>query len=367
MTTSTQSAPPIWRDARVLKVLGMGVALPGPPVSNEELLDRVTSLGGVAVARRGVALARRLGIETRHICRDFAARRETPRSGHSNPDLAAQALGAALAEAKLAVKDLTYLIGHTTTPARLSPPNVAMVVDRLGFTGPYMELRQACTGFANALVVAQGLLASPGAHAVAIVGSETGSVYFDPQRANDEPAQLVNLMQMGDGAAAIILAADDGLPGARLGKNFFGHVGANRDPGFTLLAGGSDLPFVENGVLEFAHDCAQVKMNGPMLFDCGVVAAQSLGIALQDVDRVIPHQANGRMAELLGPYLGIAPQRIFVNAQRVGNTGSAALWLALAELRSALFPGERVLALGAEATKYMFGGFSYCHGESHHP
>ena len=68
------------------------------------------------------------------------------------------------------------------------------------------------------------------------------------------------------------------------------------------------------------------------------------------------------MAELLGPFLGIEPTRVFVNAGRLGNTGSAAIWLALAELRSSLEPGASVLALGAEATKYMFGGFHYVHG-----
>jgi 3-oxoacyl-[acyl-carrier-protein] synthase III len=125
----------------------MGTALPGPPVSTTELLTRVEKRFGVAVSRHGCRLARRLGIASRHICRDFAARREAPRQGHSNPDLAAAALRAALHEAHLEVGDLTYLIGHTTSPARLVPPNIALVADRLGFTGPYMELRQACTGF----------------------------------------------------------------------------------------------------------------------------------------------------------------------------------------------------------------------------
>jgi len=68
------------------------------------------------------------------------------------------------------------------------------------------------------------------------------------------------------------------------------------------------------------------------------------------------------MAELLAPFLGIDESRVFVNADSLGNTGSAAIWLALAELRSRLDPDSRVLALGAEATKYMFGGFLYVHG-----
>ena len=129
-----------------------------------------------------------------------------------DPDLAAAALHAALNEAQLEVGDLAYLIGHTTSPACLVPPNIAFVADRVGFTGPYMELRQACTGFANALVIAQGLTSVSGVKAVAIIGSETGSVYFDPQRAGEDVSQLVNLVMMGDGAAAIIVGPDDSDP-----------------------------------------------------------------------------------------------------------------------------------------------------------
>ena len=351
-----------WHDSRNLKVLGMGTALPGPPVSTAELLARVEKRFGVAVSRRGSRLASRLKIATRHICRDFEARQEVPRRGHSNPDLAAAALRAALDEARLEVGDLAYLIGHTTSPACLVPPNIALVADRVGFTGPYMELRQACTGFANALVIAQGLTSVAGVKAVAIIGSETGSVYFDPQRAGEDVSQLVNLVMMGDGAAAIVVGPEDSTVGARISSNFFGQVGLGRPPGFTLHAGGSDEPFIEGGALEFEHDFAAVRNSGPELFYHGAAAARTLGTDVETVDHVIPHQANGRMAELLGPFLGIEPTRVFVNAGRLGNTGSAAIWLALAELRTSLETGASVLALGAESTKYMFGGFHYVHG-----
>lgn len=356
------SSARFWHDLRKLKVLGMGVALPGPPVSTEELLRRVEKRFGVAVSRRGTLLADRLKIETRHLCRDFEARHEAPRPGHSNPDLGATALRAALEEARLRVGDLAYLVGHTTSPARLAPPNIAFVAERAGFSGPYMELRQACTGFANALVIAQGLVSVPGVEAVGIIGSETGSVYFDPERAGEDVSQVVNLVQMGDGAAAIIVAPDDSGTGARISSNFFGQIGLDRPPGFTLAAGGSDQPFVERGALEFEHDFVGVRDSGPELFEHGAAAARALGIALDTVSHIIPHQANGRMGEFLGPRLGVEPRRVFVNADRLGNTGSAAIWLALAELRPTLAPGTSVLALGAEATKYMFGGFHYAHG-----
>jgi 3-oxoacyl-[acyl-carrier-protein] synthase-3 len=79
------------------------------------------------------------------------------------------------------------------------------------------------------------------------------------------------------------------------------------------------------------------------------------------VDYVVPHQANGRMAEAFAAHTSFPAERVFVNADRVGNTGSAAIWLALAELRTETLPGSTALVLGAEATKHMFGGFLYAH------
>src|SRR6516162_7386033 len=229
-----------WHDRRRLKVLGMGAVLPGPPVLTSELLMRLEERFGIALLRRGTALSNRLKIRARHLSRDFQERHERPRRGHSNPELAAAALRQALEDARLEVGDLAYLIGHTTSPACMLPPNIALVADRVGFAGPYMELRQACTGFANGLIIAAGLVGAPGVKAVAIIGSETGSVYFDPQQAVEDHSQLVNLMMMGDGAAAIIVGPDDCAPGAHISGSFFGQIGLNRPPGLSLCAGGSE-------------------------------------------------------------------------------------------------------------------------------
>src|SRR5260370_27031762 len=106
-----------WHDSRQLKVLGMGAALPGPAVSTPELLGKVEKRFGVPMLRRGTALANRLKIATRHICRDFETRHEAPRPGHSNPDLAAAAVHPALKGARLSVHDLSHPFGHTNSPA----------------------------------------------------------------------------------------------------------------------------------------------------------------------------------------------------------------------------------------------------------
>jgi 3-oxoacyl-[acyl-carrier-protein] synthase III len=352
------SSSAIWHDRTPLLVLGTGTALPGDPVETEELLTTVDRRFALSLRRPGLAIAQKLGIRSRHLCRDMARRLEAPRKGHRNPELAAAAVRVALREAGLVAQDLSYLIGHTATPARLMPPNIGQVADILDYDGPFVEFRQACTGFANALVFAQGLLRA-GAGPVAVVGSETGSVFFDPHRAAEDAGQLVNLVQMGDGAAAIIVARDDDRAGARLSDAFYGQMGRGRVHGLAVTDGGSDAPRCGLGFPEFQHNFAAIRHSGlELLLHCAAVAED---IGSESSDYILPHQANGRMDAILATPLGIARERIVVTADRLGNTGSAAIWLALAQLRPTLRTGQTVLVLGAEATDFMFGGFRYYH------
>jgi 3-oxoacyl-[acyl-carrier-protein] synthase-3 len=353
------SSPTLWSDRTPLLVLGTGAALPGEPISTEALLLTMERRFGLSLYRRGMTIARKLGIHTRYLCRDMAIRMEAPRKGHRNPELAAAALQRALVEAGLRAQDLAYLIGHTATPARLMPPNIGQVAELLDYGGPFVEFRQACTGFANALVFAQGVLRA-GAGPIAIVGSETGSVFFDPHRAAEDAGQLVNLVQMGDGAAAIIVGHDDDRAGARLSHVYYGQAGRGLAPGLTVADGGSDAPRCRVGFPEFRHDFAAIRRSGlDLLLRCAA-AAERTGSGPSDY--ILPHQANGRMDAILAAPLGLPPERIVVTADRLGNTGSAAIWLALAQLRPSLKSGQTALALGAEATDFMFGGFRYHHG-----
>jgi 3-oxoacyl-[acyl-carrier-protein] synthase III len=348
-----------WQDARTVSLLGMGTALPGEPVATAQLLERLHTRFQVDVRRQGMALAARLGIHTRHICRDLSLRHEAPRAGDSNAELSARALRAALDESGIRPNDLSYLIGHTATPGRLLPANIARVADLIGYHGPFVELRQACTGFANALVFAMGLLHTPSCGAVAIVGSETGSVFFDPCRAAEDSGQLINLIQMGDGAAACVLASEVTTSAAQVSRVFHGYSGWGLEPGFSMTSGGSDFAPTAGSIPEFRHDYSSVAEHGAGLFMDGLVVARQLGIDCSAVNYFIPHQANGHMARLLAAQVELDETRIFVNADRIGNTGSAAVWFALAELRTRLHAGDSVCVLGAEATKYIFGGFQY--------
>jgi 3-oxoacyl-[acyl-carrier-protein] synthase III len=316
--------PPLWCDPTPLLLLGAGTALRGEPISTEDLLVGVDRRFNLSLHRPGMSIAHKLGIRTRHLCRDMAVRLETPRKGHRNPELAAAALRAALAEAGRTAGELSYLIGHTATPARLMPPNIGQVAAPLAYDGPFVEFRQACTGFANALVFAHGLLRA-GAGPVAIVGSETGSVFCDLYWAREDAGQLVNLVQMGDAAAAVILARDDGRAGARLSHIYYGQAGRTHAPGLTVAGGGSDLPVCEAGFPEFRHDFVAIRRSGlDLLLRCAQ-AAERAGAGPSDY--ILPHQANGCMISILAAPLELAPERIVVIADKTGNTGSAAIWV----------------------------------------
>ncbi len=340
-----------WTTSQPATVLGTGCALPGQPVSTEALIELVSSRFAIDCAREARAVAARMAITARHVCRDFAAANEPARPGHNNAELVAAAITSALADAGLGIDDVGYLIAHTTTPLQPLPPNVALAADLLGYRGPHVELRQACTGFANALMIASGLLAAPGAKPVVLVGSETGSLFFDPSRLAEDRGQIVNMVQMGDGAGAIVLGPHRAGTSA-LEASWMGSIGLGRVPGFQQFSGQS----------EFAHDFTAILQSGSQIFDAGAATAASLGHAVEAADIVIPHQISGQIGVMAARHFSLPREHFFVNADRVGNTGSAAIWIALAQLRAAQpAPGTKVLALGAEASKYMYGGFAYVH------
>jgi 3-oxoacyl-[acyl-carrier-protein] synthase III len=349
-----------------LQVLGTGSALPGPPLTTEMLLARVSPYltpGNVSLARR---LARRLAIGSRHLSRSLAQPVEGTRPEDSGPRLAARALRKAFDGARFDSDTVDFLIGHTATPHTLLPSNTAWTADELGFAGPHLELRQACTGFAAAALTAAGLLRS-GAQVVAVVGSETGSVFFDPRQAAQDAGQLVNLVQMGDGAGAVLFGPLESPSASRIELIFYGSSGLGRAPALSQVDGGSGSPRVgDTGVPHFNHQFQDIRAHGFELLRTALRAAASAGIDARTIDWFIPHQVNGRLPELCAAHLGLPGERVVCEADALGNLGSGAIWVALDRLRNSkrLAPNARVLVLGAEATKFLYGGFLYVHGTS---
>ena len=306
-----------------------------------------------SLRRRAERVLFLLKIQSRHLSRPPQGFDGSALPGCANSELAATALQRALSDAGLEPNDLGYIVGHTTTPDTLLPPNIARVAEHLGYRGPFAEFRQACVGFGSALAFAFGLLQSPKARPIAIVGSETGSLGFDPSRAAEDHGQLVNMVQMGDGAAALILGPERAANGAgTIFDAYTGQIGTNLHPGF-------HLKITPTGHMEFEHDFMRVREQGLALFDAGIRAAQATALPPDAADLIIPHQANGVINKVLAERYGWPQERIFVNADRLGNTGSAAILLAFDEARRGLTPGATICLLGAEATKYMFAGFAF--------
>ncbi|MRI34793.1 3-oxoacyl-ACP synthase [Endozoicomonas sp. OPT23] len=343
-----------------LKLLGTGSSFPGEAVDNDTLLNHLEQSCGARLTRKAGIILKHLGIEERFLTRRLD--RALSKPVVDAPDLSVTAIKQALGEFQ--PDDLGYLISHTSSPHTLLPSSAAWIAERMPLTAPYMELRQACTGFANALQIAQAMMDSnPKGKPIILNGTETGSVYFDINPEFIDTHQLVNYVQMGDGSGAALVGPDDGSERSIISHCFSGHIGINKAPGFYLQGGGSQQAWCEKGLPAFIHDPKAVRESGPELFLKGLETVQEMGFELDDFDYFIPHQANGHIDQLLGQALDIDPAKIVNDAKWLGNLGSAAIWVSFDRLvRSGkLKQGSKVLILGAEATKYMYGGFIYSH------
>src|SRR5262249_19006794 len=151
------------------------------------------------------------------------------------------------------------------------------------------------------------LISSGIAEVVAIVGSETGSVFLDVEEALRHRAQLLNLAQMGDGAAAIVLGKYVQGSKAFIDHIYFGNSGLNKESGFFLASGGSSQPYVLEGQTKgFQSEYGLTRQSGLQLFRSGYEVLRSAGYSADNVQLFLPHQANGIMGALLSPELGIA-------------------------------------------------------------
>ena len=340
-----------------LSLLAISAVLPPQHVTNQQLLSALDKLCGKAVTRKASIIAKRLGVKERHLVRDLS--HPLSECLPSSIDMSLAAVNDALKKADISVSSLSYLLSHTCTPHTQVPPNAAWVADQLGLTSPYLELRQACTGFANALQIASAFSASD-SRPIAIVGCETGSVYFDINKDFITTSQIVNYMQMGDGCGAAIVQTAYG-PRQRISDIYIGQIGHNKLPGFYLDGGSGTIGTGQ--MARFHHNAQAVKDNGEQLFELGLAAVLSRGYQLDDFRYILPHQANGHIDKMMAKKLQVKPERIINDAQVLGNLGSAAIWVSLARLinSSRLTNGDKVLVLGAEATKYLYGGFVYTH------
>jgi 3-oxoacyl-[acyl-carrier-protein] synthase-3 len=298
-------------------VAAVGSALPPSVVSNDDLTVRLDTTSEW--------IRSRTGITRRHIAAD----------GETTTDLAVRAAAQALTSSK--PDHVDAVVVATTTPDRCCPATAPAVATRLGLTGvPAYDLTAGCTGFLYALATGAGLIAAGTVRTALIIGADRLASLPHPDDRSTVPL-------FGDGASAVLLRrGNTDEPGA-LGPVVLGSDGTGAD----LIRAAQPGALYMAGAEVFRHAVDRMTAASRQ-------AVATAGWDLDDVDRLVPHQANHRITSFVARQLGIPDDRHLSNIADVGNTGAASIPLLLARASSdgRLAPGHRTLltAFGAGLT-----------------
>lgn len=295
-----------------------------------------------------------LGIDTSHewiVERTGIAERRIAREGESTCSMASDAARRALAQAGVTAADIDVIILSTATPDRLLPATAVDVQHALGaMNAAAMDVSAACSGWLYGLTLAEGLLAAGTARTVLVIGAEKMSAIIDWQ-------DRATCVLFGDGAGAAVLTAATGD-----GRGILSAYMKSDGELAELLwrpAGGATTPF-SLPVLE--ERSSYVKMAGREVFKHAVRsmadacdhALDGAGLTGDDIDLLIPHQANVRIIDATARHANVPMDKVYVNVDRFGNTSSASIGIALDEAVRAgrVGPGSTVLlcAFGAGFT-----------------
>jgi len=262
-------------------------------------------------------IVQRTGIRTRHILRE----EDLP------SDMGVDAGQRALQDAGVSPRDVDFLLVATNFADMICPGSAPFIAEGLGLAdAPFLDLKAGCTGFVYGLAVVDALVRASLYRRVLLVGTEALSRVTDW-------ADRQTCVLFGDGAGAAVLepgANDEGVLGIAL------YGDAEKSLLLHMPGGGTRRPASEATLAERAHF---LKMEGPGVFRSAAPmmekatheALRSAGLTLADVDWVIPHQANARIIDALVRRLKVAPERVIVNLDRVANTSTASIPIALDE------------------------------------
>ena len=253
----------------------------------------------------------RSGIERRH----FAA------EGETTSELASHAARAALSDAGMEVGEIDAIIVATSTADLTFPSAATMVQAELGMTSGFaFDVQAVCAGFIFALANANALIVSGQARAVLVIGAETFSRIMDW-------TDRATCVLFGDGAGALVLKAEDG-------------EGTSADRGILSTDLHSDgryreLLYVDGGVS--TQTTGHLRMQGNQVFRHAVeklasTAASALdkaGLGADDLDWIVPHQANIRIIQGTAKKMGLPMDKVVVTVQDHGNTSAASIPMAL--------------------------------------
>lgn len=253
----------------------------------------------------------RSGIERRH----FATEDDTTSS------MATAAAKAALADAGLSADDVDAIVLATSTADLTFPSAATMVQAQLGMTrGFAFDVQAVCAGFIYALSNANALIASGQARRVLVIGAETFSKIMDW-------TDRSTCVLFGDGAGALLLEGEDA-------------AGTSHDRGILATDLHSDgrhreLLYVDGGVS--TGTSGYLRMQGNQVFRHAVeklastahTAMDNAGVSADEVDWIVPHQANIRIIQGTAKKMGVPMDRVVVTVQDHGNTSAASIPLAL--------------------------------------
>jgi 3-oxoacyl-[acyl-carrier-protein] synthase-3 len=297
-----------WRSV----VLGTGSELPTKIITNEDLEKMVeTSDEWITV---------RTGIKERRVLEE----------GKGNADMAYVAARRALADARVDAKDLEAIVMGTVTPDYPFPSSACVLEDMLGVRGAFsFDVGAACSGFLNALSVADSYIRLGKIRNALVVGSDALTRLLNWQ---DRSTCIL----FGDAAGAVVLgASDNGGPGILSTRL---RTDGSYVKTLYVPAGGSLKPARPETVARNEHT---ITMNGKEVFKIAVrsmeeISRQALdeaGVGVEQVSLIIPHQANRRIIVALAERLGVPMEKVVVNLDRYGNTSAASVPVALDEAR----------------------------------
>lgn len=310
------------------RIAGTGSYLPGNPVTNHDLVAR-----GIETSDEWIV--ERTGISSRHYAAD----------GVFSSDLGVEAAKRALEAAGWQAGELDLIIVATSTPDMVFPSTAALLQKKLGVTNgaPAMDVQAVCSGFVYALTLADKFIRSGSHKKVLVVGAEVFSRVVDW---NDRTTCVL----FGDGAGAVVLEASEeaGILASAIHAD-----GSYSDilnaPGQVASGQVCGSPFV--------------KMDGQAVFKFAVkVLAEVAGEALQaanmqqeQIDWLVPHQANVRIIQSTAKKLGLDMEKVILTVGQHGNTSGASIPLALdAGVRSGKIKRGQTLMLEG-----VGGGFTW--------
>ncbi|MCI4440067.1 beta-ketoacyl-ACP synthase III [Tibeticola sp.] len=306
------------------RITGTGSALPPRRLSNADMVERL--------ARDGIEtsddwIIERTGIRARYFADE----------GMFSSDLGAEAARRAIDAAGRSPAEVDLIIVATSTPDMVFPSTATIVQRKLGIAGcPAFDLQAVCTGFIYALTVADAMIRSGSARCALVIGAEVFSRILDFK-------DRTTCVLFGDGAGAVVLEASE-RPGILAtdihadGRHLAilcvpGHVQGGQVLGDPLL-----------------------KIDGPAVFKLAVgvleetarAVLQRAGMGSEEVDWLVPHQANVRIMQSAARKLKLPMDRVIVTVDQHGNTSAASIPLALdAGVRDGRIPsGLRVLRVG---------------------